>query len=169
MEDLPILDAQPPTQDGGNSSELREDSSWTRKERSLRFRTRILTLTLKTETSKLQIEVTTLDNNGRSCTLTSTLSQRRESLTSNSDCLLREISTSSQLCQVEDTSIWSTTETWSSRLQTEERLKSGTSRLESKTIRTRYNNQSWDIKSAGRTRDMQIWSTNSGWFQVFQF
>jgi len=32
------------------------------------------------------------------------------------------------------------------------------------TIRTRYNNQSWDIKSSGRTNDMQIWSTNSGWF-----
>jgi hypothetical protein len=39
----------------------------------------------------------------------------------------------------------------------------------SKTIRTRLNNQSFDIKSAGRTNDMQIWSTNSGWFQVFQF
>ena len=38
---------------------------------------------------------------------------------------------------------------------------------QSLTIRTRYNNQSWDIKSAGRTKDMQIWSTNSGWFQVF--
>jgi membrane carboxypeptidase/penicillin-binding protein PbpC len=32
------------------------------------------------------------------------------------------------------------------------------------TIKTRYNNQSWDIKSAGKTNDMQIWSTNSGWF-----
>jgi hypothetical protein len=40
---------------------------------------------------------------------------------------------------------------------------------QSKTIRTRLNNQSFDIKSAGRTNDMQIWSTNSGWFQVFQF
>jgi hypothetical protein len=40
---------------------------------------------------------------------------------------------------------------------------------QSLTIRTRYNNQSWDIKSAGRTRDMQIWSTNSGWFQIFQY
>jgi hypothetical protein len=40
---------------------------------------------------------------------------------------------------------------------------------QSKTIRTRLNNQSLDIKSAGRTNDMQIWSTNSGWFQVFQF
>jgi hypothetical protein len=35
---------------------------------------------------------------------------------------------------------------------------------QSLTIRTRYNNQSWDIKSAGKTKDMQIWSTNSGWF-----
>jgi hypothetical protein len=35
---------------------------------------------------------------------------------------------------------------------------------QSLTIRTRYNNQSWDIQSAGRTRNMQIWSTNSGWF-----
>jgi hypothetical protein len=32
------------------------------------------------------------------------------------------------------------------------------------TIRTRYNNQSWDIKSSGRTRDMQIYSTNSKWW-----
>jgi hypothetical protein len=37
------------------------------------------------------------------------------------------------------------------------------------TIRTRYNNQSWDIKSAGKTNDMQIWSTNSGWFQIFKY
>jgi len=35
---------------------------------------------------------------------------------------------------------------------------------QSLTIRTRLNNQSWDIKSAGRTTNMQIWSTNSGWF-----
>jgi membrane carboxypeptidase/penicillin-binding protein PbpC len=32
------------------------------------------------------------------------------------------------------------------------------------TIRTKLNNQSWDIKSSGKTNDMQIWSTNSGWF-----
>jgi hypothetical protein len=29
------------------------------------------------------------------------------------------------------------------------------------TIRTRYNNQSFDIKNSGKTNDMQIWSTNS--------
>jgi hypothetical protein len=32
------------------------------------------------------------------------------------------------------------------------------------TIRTMLNHQSWDIKSAGRTNNMQVWSTNSGWF-----
>jgi hypothetical protein len=35
---------------------------------------------------------------------------------------------------------------------------------QSLTIRTRYNNQSWDIQSSGRTNNMQIWSTNSNWF-----
>jgi hypothetical protein len=34
----------------------------------------------------------------------------------------------------------------------------------SKTIKTRLNNQSMDIKNSGKTRDMQIWSTNSRWF-----
>jgi hypothetical protein len=29
------------------------------------------------------------------------------------------------------------------------------------TIRTKLNNQSWDIKTSGKTNDMQIWSTNS--------
>jgi len=32
------------------------------------------------------------------------------------------------------------------------------------TIKTKYNNQSFDIKSSGKTNDMQIWSTNSQWF-----
>ena len=40
---------------------------------------------------------------------------------------------------------------------------------QSLTIRTRYNNQSFDIRSSGRTRDMQIWSTNSGWWQLFKY
>jgi hypothetical protein len=35
---------------------------------------------------------------------------------------------------------------------------------QSLTIRTRYNNQSWDIKNSGKTKNMQIWSTNSGWW-----
>jgi hypothetical protein len=37
------------------------------------------------------------------------------------------------------------------------------------TIKTNLNNQSWDIKSSGRTNDMQIWSTNSQWFQIFKY
>jgi membrane carboxypeptidase/penicillin-binding protein PbpC len=37
------------------------------------------------------------------------------------------------------------------------------------TIRTKLNNQSWDIQSAGKTNNMQIWSTNSGWFQIFLY
>ena len=35
---------------------------------------------------------------------------------------------------------------------------------QSLTIRTRYNNKSWDIKSSGKTDKAQIWSTNSGWW-----
>ena len=40
---------------------------------------------------------------------------------------------------------------------------------QSLTIRTKLNNQSWDIKNAGKTSEMQIWSTNSGWFQIFVY
>jgi hypothetical protein len=32
------------------------------------------------------------------------------------------------------------------------------------TIKTKLNNQSWDIKNSGKTQDMQIWSTNSNWW-----
>jgi hypothetical protein len=35
---------------------------------------------------------------------------------------------------------------------------------QSLTIRTRYNNQSWDVTNSGRTNNMQIWSTNSRWW-----
>jgi hypothetical protein len=35
---------------------------------------------------------------------------------------------------------------------------------QSLTIRSKSNNQSWDIRSAGKTNDMQVWSTNSGWW-----
>jgi hypothetical protein len=35
---------------------------------------------------------------------------------------------------------------------------------QSYTIRTRWNNQSFDIKSSGKTNEMQLWSTNSGWW-----
>jgi hypothetical protein len=32
------------------------------------------------------------------------------------------------------------------------------------TIKTKLNSQSWDIKNSGKTADMQVWSTNSGWW-----
>jgi hypothetical protein len=35
---------------------------------------------------------------------------------------------------------------------------------ESLTIRTRLNNQSWDIHGSGKNKNMQIWSTNSNWW-----
>jgi len=34
----------------------------------------------------------------------------------------------------------------------------------SKTVRSRNNNQSFDIVSSGRSTNMQVWSTNSGWW-----
>jgi len=34
----------------------------------------------------------------------------------------------------------------------------------SKTIRTKVNHQSFDIQSSGRSNNMQLWSTNSGWW-----
>jgi hypothetical protein len=30
-------------------------------------------------------------------------------------------------------------------------------------------NSSWDIQSAGKSANMQVWSTNSGWFQIFKY
>jgi membrane carboxypeptidase/penicillin-binding protein PbpC len=32
------------------------------------------------------------------------------------------------------------------------------------TIKSRINNQSWDIKNSGKTNVMQVWSTNSRWW-----
>jgi hypothetical protein len=32
------------------------------------------------------------------------------------------------------------------------------------TIKTKLNNQSFDIQNSGKTRNMQVWSTNSGWW-----
>jgi hypothetical protein len=37
------------------------------------------------------------------------------------------------------------------------------------TIKTKLNNQSWDIQSSGRTNNMQVWSTSSRWFQLFKY
>jgi hypothetical protein len=35
---------------------------------------------------------------------------------------------------------------------------------QSLTIKSKSNNQSWDIQNSGRTSNMQIWSTNSKWW-----
>lgn len=32
------------------------------------------------------------------------------------------------------------------------------------TIKTRYNNRSIDIQNSGRTKIVQVWSTNGGWW-----
>lgn len=34
----------------------------------------------------------------------------------------------------------------------------------SKTVKSRINNQSFDIKSSGRSNEFQVWSTNSNWW-----
>jgi hypothetical protein len=73
-----MSDALLPTQDGGKSSDIKEDTLSTKKERLSKYKIRILILMLSKETSKLPIEETILDNNGRSFMLTSTLSQRKE-------------------------------------------------------------------------------------------
>lgn len=37
--------------------------------------------------------------------------------------------------------------------------------MKSRTIRNvKYSNKSFDIQNAGRSKNLQIWNTNSGWF-----
>lgn len=39
-----------------------------------------------------------------------------------------------------------------------------------KTIKSEHDSGlSFDIKGAGSTQDMQMWTTNSGWFQIFRY
>jgi len=76
-EDQPTLDVPLPIQDGGNSLDPKEDSLSMRKVRSLKFKTKVSTLMLNQETSKLVTEVMTLDSNGKLCLLMITRSQRR--------------------------------------------------------------------------------------------
>jgi hypothetical protein len=40
---------------------------------------------------------------------------------------------------------------------------------QSLTIRSRSNNQSWDIASSGRSSNMQVYSTSSKWWQIFRY
>jgi hypothetical protein len=35
------------------------------------------------------------------------------------------------------------------------------------TIKSRAINRSWDIVNAGKTNNMQVWTTSSQWFQIF--
>jgi hypothetical protein len=127
MEDQQMSDAPQLTQDGGKSGDMRVALLLMIKVKFSKLKTKNLTQMLKTETFKSTLRETISDNNGRSFMLTIILSQRRENSMSDSDSLLKETSTLCQPCQVEDTLISSTTGTWSSRLQMEERLKSGTS------------------------------------------
>jgi hypothetical protein len=101
-EDQAISDAPLPTQDGGNSSDMRVASLSMRKERLWKFKTKTLKLMLKTETSWSTTEAVISDNNGKSSMLTNTQSQRRESSMNNSVFTSKETSTLSQLYQVED-------------------------------------------------------------------
>jgi hypothetical protein len=114
------------TQDGGNSSETEEmDSLSTREERLLMSQEVKI---LKEDTSLLTPSMESLTNNGTLSMKMNTLkSQRRENLTRSSVSMLIEISTLSHSCQTTDTLTSSTTETWSSRQEMEERPKSGTS------------------------------------------
>jgi hypothetical protein len=98
-----MSDALLPTQDGGNSGELKVDTLSMRRVRFLKFKTKTLTLMLKIEISKLPTEEMILDNNGRSSMLMNTLSQRRVNSMSNSAYLLKEISMLYQHYQVVDT------------------------------------------------------------------
>jgi len=103
MEDQPTSDALPQTQDGGNSGEPKVDTLSTKRARSLKFKTKISTLMLNRETSKLEPEETISDNNGKSFTSTNTLNQRRENSTSSSVFSLKEISTLFHKWDQEDT------------------------------------------------------------------
>jgi hypothetical protein len=114
------------TQDGGNYSDTKDLKSSTREERFLKFKVELM---LKTETSWLIAKTTKLStNNGISSMLINGReNQLRDNSIRDSVSTLREISTLSQNFQTTDTLISSTTETWSSRFQTAEEPKSGTS------------------------------------------
>jgi hypothetical protein len=90
--DQQMSDALLPTQDGGKCGDLKEDILSTRKERYLRFKTKVSTLIWRIETSRLPTEEKMLDNNSRSSMLMNTKSQRRVNLTKTSDFTSRETS-----------------------------------------------------------------------------
>jgi hypothetical protein len=90
--DQATSDALLPTQDGGKCGDLKEDILLTRKERYLRFKTKVSTLIWRIETSRLPTEEKMLDNNSKSSMLMNTKSQRRVNLTKTSDFTSRETS-----------------------------------------------------------------------------
>jgi hypothetical protein len=97
-----ISDAQLPTQDGGNSSDTKVPQLSTRKERSLKFKEELI--------KKIEILVSTLkrtpsiNNSTLSMLMNGRVNQPRENSMIDLDSMLREISTSSQHSQKEDTS-----------------------------------------------------------------
>jgi len=125
MEDQPISDVQLPTQDGGNFSDTKEPQLSMRKERSLKSK---VELTTKTEILESTLKRMPFTNNGISSILMNgKVSQRKENLTKDSECMLKETSILFQLYQIIDTLISLTTETWLSRLQMVEEPKFGIS------------------------------------------
>jgi hypothetical protein len=133
-----------------------------RKERSLMFTEELI---LKTETSLYGTNITESTSNGMSFMLMNTQrNQRRENSMKNSDSMLKEpFYIISQLDEnryldlinnrnmVIKTQNGRNTQIWYFHQY-------------SKTIRTKLNNQSFDIQNSGKTGNMQIWSTNSGWW-----
>jgi hypothetical protein len=77
--DPQISDAQLPTQDGGKSSDMKVDTLLTKKERSLKFKTRTSIPMLKTETSRLPTKELISDNSLRLFMLMNIKSQRKVS------------------------------------------------------------------------------------------
>jgi len=112
-------------QDGGKCLEKREISSSTRREKFWMFQ--VVSMP-KTEMSLSTTSMVKSTRDGRLSMLMNTqMNQRKESLMRSLVSMLKEISTSYLNYHLIDILTSSTTEIWSSRLETEERLKSGTS------------------------------------------
>ena len=124
MDQAAISDAhQQSTQDGGNSSRSKVLSLSMNAVKSLMF---MVVLMLKTEMFKSTTSMVVSTNNGTSSMLMNIQeNQSRESSMKTSDCMLKDHSTSFLNSQSTDTLILSTIRTLLSRLETEERVKSG--------------------------------------------
>jgi hypothetical protein len=99
--DQPTSDAPLPTQDGGNSSNTKDQLSLTREERFLKL---LVKLMVKTKTSVLTHRLMKFTNSGIFFTLMNGReNQLKENLMKDSDYMLKEISTLCQLSQIRDT------------------------------------------------------------------